>query len=78
MKLELLKSNSPLKNDSFDRKILEKQITKIESTANSLYDNIKLVEQEFVGCIIQVHYFIIIIIQYFLSLRDKILVSTLT
>jgi len=58
MKLELLKSNSPLAPGSQDRKILVDKIAKIKITANSLYDNIKLVEQEFEGCIIQVQYLI--------------------
>ena len=58
MKLELLKNNSPLVKGSLDRKLLEDKIAKIESTSNSLYVNIKLVEQEFEGCIIQVQYFI--------------------
>ena len=58
MKLELLKNNSPLVEGSDDRKLLEDKISKIKSTSNSLSGNIKLVEQEFKGCIIQVQYLI--------------------
>jgi len=58
MKLELLKNNSPLVPGSLDRKLLEDKISKIKSTSNSLSANIKLVEQEFEGCIIEVQYLI--------------------
>ena len=52
MKGELLSNNNPLNKDSADRNTMLRKVAQIESTSNSLYDNIHLVEQEFGGYII--------------------------